>query len=408
MLNFRRFIILLLLPVIGCMHAPRHEAEPEVPRIRALLKEVSGLDSVVFNGSYYLNSEEASYEFGSKNNRIYLKPLDDGFKLFNENRVFLFREKDLVSFVSENAEANFKLGGRTYSGNLIMVFTPEKKIMIINRVDLETYLTGVVPFEIATHKDVLLDAVKAQSICARTYAITKMKEREDIQFDVYADTRDQVYGGLGKQSELSNRGINQTKGVVLMSGEKMATVYYHSTCGGVTESAGEVWPGVNKEYLANRQDALGDHFACETSPLFRWTEARTLDQIDTLFARYFNKPFLNPIVTDTTDISFKAVISKRTPGSRVSELQISYADTTFTLKGYEIRRFFAWPPGGYLQSNLFRLASANDSTLLIEGGGSGHGVGMCQWGAMNMSENGFKYYHILSKYFPGTILKKVY
>ena len=91
-----------------------------------------------------------------------------------------------------------------------------------------------------------------------------------------------------------------------------------------------------------------------------------------------------------------------------TKLKIEYADTSFILNNYEIRRLLGWPPGNSLKSNLFYFDQSSDSTLTLFGGGFGHGVGMCQWGAMNMSERGFKYYHILSKYFPGTILMRAY
>ena len=101
-------------------------------------------------------------------------------------------------------------------------------------------------------------------------------------------------------------------------------------------------------------------------------------------------------------------IVDRTESGRVNTLEVIYADTSALLHGTEVRRFLAWPPGGYLPGGLFYFAQTSDSTLEIRGGGYGHGVGMCQWGAMNMSQNGFKYYHILSKYYPGTVLKRKY
>ena len=100
---------------------------------------------------------------------------------------------------------------------------------------------------------------------------------------------------------------------------------------------------------------------------------------------------------------------KRTSSGRVAELQITFGDTAFTLHGYEIRDFFKLPQGQSLPSTLFTIKAISDSLLVINGGGFGHGVGMSQFGAMYMSEKGFKYYDILvNKYFIGTYLKKVY
>ena len=92
----------------------------------------------------------------------------------------------------------------------------------------------------------------------------------------------------------------------------------------------------------------------------------------------------------------------------MSELEIAYADTTVILSGYEIRRFFTNSEGKMLPSNLFYLTQPDDSTLVVHGGGYGHGVGMCQYGALNMARRGLKHYHILGKYYPGTKLFRKY
>jgi stage II sporulation protein D len=109
-----------------------------------------------------------------------------------------------------------------------------------------------------------------------------------------------------------------------------------------------------------------------------------------------------------TMLSVNMQIRDRNKSGRVSDLFVEYNDTTLSLNNYEIRRFLGWPPGRLLQSTLFKIRQSTDSSFVIEGGGAGHGVGMCQWGAMQMSGEGFRYYHILGKYFKGCFLKKLY
>ena len=107
------------------------------------------------------------------------------------------------------------------------------------------------------------------------------------------------------------------------------------------------------------------------------------------------------------DISIRILVKERSASGRVTKMVVNYGEDQRELKGYEIRRFLGWPKGDLLPSTLFSL-SASDSSIIIKGAGNGHGVGMCQYGAMYKAQKGLQYYHILQSYFPGTVLKKVY
>ena len=149
-------------------------------------------------------------------------------------------------------------------------------------------------------------------------------------------------------------------------------------------------------------------FSCIASPYFRWTETKTLVDLDSAFNRLFGKSLIQTPVRDTVHIEWNMQITGRSVSGRVQELQVNYADTGIVLSDYEIRRLLA--PAGklYLPSTFFYLSQTDDSTLVIHGAGNGHGVGMCQYGALNMARRGFQYYHILSKYFPETLIKRFY
>ena len=402
-------ILTVLVFLAGCIPQIKEAALAPAPEIRVLLNSISKKDSIVFNNVYALKAEEANYEFGKNNRKIYIEPLESGYRVFNENRIFKFTGNDNIIFKSKDKDGFFTFQGKRFEGDILISQATEKNLLIIDRVDLEDYLESVVPMEMPSQKSSYYEALKAQAICARTYAIKKMEERKDQPFDVYDDHRDQVYGGLKSQTTLASNAVKETRGDVMMYDNKLADVFYHSTSGGMLESAENVWPNYNQPYLKSRQDAIGRNFADENSPYFRWSDTLSIDQLDAIFNKQFHKSYLDRIVPDTTELTFEANVLKRTSSGRVAEMQINFGDTTITLEGYEIRNFFTPPRGRSLPSTLFTIKAISDSLLVINGGGFGHGVGMSQYGAMNMSEKGFKYYDILvNKYFIGTYLKKVY
>jgi stage II sporulation protein D len=220
--------------------------------------------------------------------------------------------------------------------------------------------------------------------------------------------RDQAYSGLKDQNRLANLAIDETRGSVMMYDTDLAEIYYHSTCGGLLEASENVWQDAILPYMNVRQDALGDQFACQSSPVFRWQQTFTLSEIDSLFKVKYNFSQLDHPVTDTTKVTMTIKPLQRSSGGRVQTISVVYGDTAITLEGLEIRHFFS-KKGRSLKSTMFTMKAESDSLLIIEGGGFGHGAGMCQYGALQMSEQGFKFYDILvNKYFRGTHLKKVY
>lgn len=401
-------LLLIILFFNACQPYMSKPGPSKTPAIRVLLGEVSIRDSIAFNGSYLLKAAEADYELGSNNSHLIVHTIPNGFRLSNPNRIFTFRDGDQIRLTAKNPAATFVHKTRTYNGDVLITKSGASNIQLINRVNLEDYLKGVVPSEMPSGKDGYGEALKAQAICARTYALKKMFARKNESFDVYADVWDQVYKGKNAEKPLASEAIQATHGDVLMFEDTLATIYYHSTCGGLTEAVQNVWPSESYPYLQAQKDIVGSEFACSVSPLFRWERSFNLFELDSLFNISYKKSFLNQIVSDTTKLVFNARITERTKQGRVQKMTISYGDTSVVITGYTIRRFFAKSNQGHLKSRFFSI-TFTDSSLVINGGGYGHGVGMCQWGALNMSEKGFKYYDILvNKYFKGTYLKKVY
>ncbi|HID39548.1 MAG TPA: SpoIID/LytB domain-containing protein [Calditrichaeota bacterium] len=405
-------IVTLTFLLVACV--PRTHLQPEKipsPNVRVLLNETSRLDSLIFFGTYSLHSEEAKYDFGKKNSEIFFRPLKKGYKIFNPNRIFVFTTGEKISFEPVSDQAYFNYQGRKYKG-ILTFYSPEKgTLYVINTLPLEEYLQCVVPAEMPSKDKENLEALKAQAICARTYALGRMAKRKQEPYDVYADVRDQVYKGLDVRMQYADMAISATRGDVLMKGNRLASTFYHSTCGGVLEDTIGTLQDTSSVFGRKkiRKDIIGDTFACSISPLYRWQRRFTLRQLDFLLSKRTKVSFFNKELKDTLDIYMKIIIRKRKPSGRIEKLGIQYGDSLLWLENYDIRKFFTDTEKGNLRSNLFLARVEDDTTLVLNGGGYGHGAGMCQWGALYMSKHGFKYFDILvNKYYPGTYLKKVY
>ena len=378
-----------------------------IPTIKVHLITITNIDTISFDGTYFMDTEEARYEFGKSNDEVYISLAKNGYKVFNDNRLFVFRKRDKITFIPEEKSSTFTLNNNSYEGQLNILAADSNSLYLINHIDLESYLKGVVPAEIFTDNDTLIDAVKAQAICARSYSVKKMERNKSKAFHVFSDVRDQVYKGAGIKTVLGDFSVDETQGSILVHGKEIADIYFHASCGGMLESIENVWSGQSKPYLSSRQDIIGKQFADIESPYYRWTQQRTPGQLDSMYFFNFGVSHLTDVVQDTMDIPFTIRVSERYDSGRIKKMFVQYGTNRRELSGYQIRKFFGWPPGTLLPSTLLKF-STNDSTLEIHGAGNGHGIGLCQYGAMYKAQNGLQYYHILQSYFPGTTLRKLY
>ena len=402
------YFLLLTSYFTACTPLVKEPVRGTGPSVRVLLATIQSKDSLTFSGRYILHSEEARYEFGERNKNLYILPLANGIQLYNQNRNLLYRQHFSIILEPADNNSRFRYRGHTYAGSIHFQPATEKSVYLINKILVETYLSGVVPAEIPAIKQDEFEAIKAQAICARTYALNSLESNRDSFYDVQATIDDQVYDGFDRHTALADQAIEETRGVIITYNGQPATVYYHSTCGGRLESAVNVWPGAPIAYLEGGVDAVSDIYSCSVSPYFRWLQIRSFSELDSLFELQYQRGLLKDSVEDTIKINLDLRVVKRNSTGRVSELQITYADTTVTLSGYQVRHFFKDKNGRSLPSNLFYLTQPDDSTLTIHGGGFGHGVGMCQFGALHMARRGFMHYHITNKYFPGTKLVRKY
>ena len=300
---------------------------------------------------------------------------------------------------------------REYRGVIDIV--PEGgRLNIVNELDLENYLRGVVPVEIGRLKASQIDAVKAQAVAARTYALANRGRRKTRGFDIYATVEDQVYRGFEVETRTSDAAIAETYRVVASYKGRMISPFYSSTCGGRTENIHEAWNSPAVPYLRSVKDEGRGVVFCGPSPVYRWTvewERDTLERIlsETLPSR--SRRVDGPL--EIRDLR----IRKRSKSGRVQELEIKTQQGNFRVEGDEVRRVLRRPSQGspLLRSTLFSLKIYKDrhgrpGRIVATGGGFGHGIGLCQYGAIGMANRGYRFDQILRHYFRGTDLRRLY
>lgn len=306
------------------------------------------------------------------------------------------------------------IAGKPYRGGALIRLGNGGGVTAINVVELETYLLGVVPLEIGARPESELEAVKAQAVAARTYAVGHLGGRESLGFDFFATVADQVYGGSAAEHPTTSRAVRETAGEILTYRGNPILAYYHSTCGGRTAAIEEVWPRAPVPYLKSVSDevegAKGRYY-CETSNRFRWevswagpalreTLARTL-------AARAGRSRPEPIG------SVRGIeVEGWTPSGRARRIVVETDAGRYTVTGDSIRRILEPAPGQMLNSTRFVLDAERVGgevvALRARGGGWGHGVGMCQVGAMGRARAGQDYRKILATYYRGTELTRVY
>ena len=315
--------------------------------------------------------------------------------------------------------------GRRYRGELRVSLAPGGLLQVVNVLPVEEYLRGVVPLEIGMRQPDERAAVEAQAIAARSYTLVRIGSVNAARpYDMVASVADQVYGGAEAERPLSDEAVRATRDLVLWFAGRVVSAPYSSTCGGSTADGAEVWRTADAPYLRRVSDQIpGTNRAyCEASPRFHWSATFTGEQIATLLARHLASA--SGSISSQTSASAAATraavrspelttvrsveAGPSTPSGRVSVLVISTNRGPVTLRGNEIR-YALRPVGGtaILQSTEFRIAPVigSDGTirqLTLTGEGYGHGVGMCQWGAIGRARAGLGVREILAAYYPGT------
>lgn len=303
---------------------------------------------------------------------------------------------------------NITVDGTRYRGSMLLRPTTGG-ITVVNVVDLEAYLRAVVPLEIGGGRGPdETEAVKAQAIAARTYAVRQLGRREDLGFDYHGSVLDQAYGGLDVEDATAARAVEATRGLVLVYDGQPIEAYYHATCGGRTAAVEEVWAAEPRPYLRSVSDARPDGgWYCEGSDRFRWTDEWDEEALLTTLSRAFRRRGRSGAVTRVESIE----ITRRTHSGRAGELVIRTNLGEERVRGDSIRWVLRPGPDRILNSTAIELQVRGGSRvtgLTVTGTGWGHGVGMCQVGALGRARAGQSYWDILAAYYPGTRIVRLY
>ncbi|HKK27296.1 MAG TPA: SpoIID/LytB domain-containing protein [Gemmatimonadota bacterium] len=310
---------------------------------------------------------------------------------------------------ARDGSGDVRIDGRAYRGGAEVVAVPGRGIVAINRLPLEAYLLGVVPLEIGPRGREEAQAVKAQAVAARTYALANLGRRDSLGFDVFGSVQDQVYGGIGAERPEAVEAVRATAGEVLTWRGRPIRAYYHADGGGRTAAVHEVWNLPDAPYLRSVTDRRPDGSDWgDADPNHRWEEswsaAELRASLSAGLASYYG--------VDTVRVGTVSHIrvSGRTASGRAAALEVRTDRGRYVVERNDIRFVLRRADGRVLRSTLFEVERGPGAAagLVLRGRGNGHGVGMCQWGAIGRARSGQGYREILEAYYPGAELRRAY
>lgn len=363
--------------------------------IRVLLEEHPAELSIVLDCEAALQDNETMISILKPGSKLTFSYNKDYIKVASEDLDF---KAPFFNLIPANNDSLIQYNNKAYRGSLNIAADTDLKL--INVLSVEDYIKGVIPGEMPTGKgEEILEAVKAFTVCARTFAYMRLAEGRQL-FDVFNDVKSQVYKGYKSEKKNANLAVDETSNMVLTYNSSIAYVFYSSTCGGHTEDVENVFGLKDIPYLKTVED--GDAPYCKISPAFNWKESITKK---TLVSR-LKAAGLLPKQNDYTIDDIK--INEKLASGRNKEILITVSgdeDKDIIVKGGKIRTVFAPKQGELLKSSNFDI-EVTGSEITLTGTGYGHGVGLCQYGAIGMAKEGKDFKEILEHYFPGTTITK--
>jgi len=334
-------------------------------------------------------------------------------------------DEDGIKVTPVDDDEYIKYNGIEYRGELILYRFSDSDITVVNELDLEEYLYGVVPKEMATGHPI--EALKAQAVAARTYACDSIGKYKKWNFDVTNTTSDQAYGGVSVEKKDTTKAIDETCGEVVTYDGKIVSTPFFSTSAGYTEASENVWNYANPHLVA-----VEDKYQPKDASYTSWNVTYTKKEIEDLLK---DKKIGELIALN---------IVEKTPSNAILELEFVGSKDSYTISKEKVRTFFNLRSQFYdiITNNSVTVIGANGETkqkaltevsyavgdkakklssklskvvvkgnkeqesyslvcdeYLFSGGGWGHGVGMSQTGAIGMAKEGFTYDKILKWYY---------
>ena len=292
------------------------------------------------------------------------------------NKIVLDRLQSREIIVEPQNDGYVWIGDRWYRGKTHLILRGNN-ITAINKVDLEQYLYSVVGAEAVSTWPI--EALKAQAVAARSYALYKRKSSVSSLYDVDTTVGTQVYKGLDTEYTTTHQAVNSTAGQIMTHNNSVILAAFHSSSGGHTENVEDVW--VNPlPYLRGVVDY--DH----ESPVFEWDKNFSFSEFNNLLGIGLG--------------NIRALIpQKLTPRGRIVTMKIVGDHGSAEVSGKKIRKLLD------LRSTLFRINTQNNS-IQVRGRGFGHGLGLSQWGAYHLAKQGVQYNQILGHYYQNASLSQ--
>jgi stage II sporulation protein D len=264
-----------------------------------------------------------------------------------------------------------------YRGRTRLVATG-KGIIAVNHVDLDQYLYSVLGAEMSASWP--LEALKAQAVAARTYALYKKVTGGTDTYDVGDTTKWQVYKGVESEAQSTQEASNATAGEVMTYSGKVILAVFHSASGGHTENVEDIWTGEALPYLRGVPDYdMG-------TPDYQWTKTFSAGEIGRRIGGVGAVSSMTP--------------ERTTPNGRIITMLVRGSSGSKRVSGADLRKVLE------LRSTLFTVSKSGGS-FQLDGRGFGHGLGMSQWGAHNLAQQGTNYQQILSHYYQNTTLSRM-
>lgn len=270
-----------------------------------------------------------------------------------------------------------------YSGK-IFIIPAGNSFHLVEHAPLETYLYGVLPYEMSYTWP--LEALKAQAVAARTYTLKSLENVKNKNFDLYSDVRSQMYKGGGKQYDSVKKAVDGTRGQVLTFDDKLFYTYYHANCGGGTDDVRSWNPGASSIKPLSGASCKYDAHSKSHSWQMNVSHAKVLAYAKTV---------------GLTGTLKSIKIARKTDTGRATNLTLRTSKGSKTVPCGKFRLATG------IRSCKINKVSVRKNDVHFEGKGYGHGVGMCQDGANGMAKSGKYYRKILKNYYPGAKIAEI-
>lgn len=349
-------------------------------RLFADLSPESALFSVT-GGLYRLNLYNGKIILVSRDEPVIISRYNGKLAVKKRNTEGSVCDSLIITGITGNDSFSMSMNGilhakQFYSGDL-QCFPDMGTLVFINISDIEKYIAGVVMAEGGIGKN--LEYFKSQAIIARTYMYKYLDKHLPDRYNLCDNTHCQVFNGLSSDS-LLNRAAMETKGLVILDKDSALIISaFHSNCGGKTASSDDVWLS-SASYLKSVTDPY-----CITSRNATWRKSISLTE----WVEYIRKSGYKDRVDDPAAFNF--LQESRLPDYKTGSFKMPLRTIRSDLN---------------LRSTFFSVYVNGDSVIL-KGRGYGHGVGLCQEGAMMMANKGFNYREIINFYYSGVIISDI-